>query len=616
VRGVLVGGAAWSAALSISLLVSCSPDKSPLDPSADGGSRGPSAGGAPASAGGASGGTNEGGEAGQGGAPGGAGSTEALECPEGMFGDPELGCSGWATCSAGERVHVAGTSVSDRECEVCPRGTFSTQMNSVDCQTFTTCEKGEFIESSGDERHDQVCGVCEAGTFSGSEDSAECTPCPEGTFAADDGASSCAPWTRCGFGEGIQEEGSDVRDSICVVASASRQFGTTTSDAATSVQVDADGNIYVAGQTDGQLGAEKFGKTDVFVRKYDSGGVELWTLQLGSVESDSLAALALGPDGVVYITGQTLMNFPGQDRLGEIDAYLVKIRPSGEVAWSRQFGTEASDSGSSLTVTSTGDVLVAGKTQGALGDAENQGGSDAFLVRFDGEGTLNWSHQLGTSENDEATGVAYAPSGHVYLAGNVGGILVQGQGGAGVDMFLRRFDPEGVPVWTTQFGSSRNDRLEAIALDQDGNAIVVGEVGGSLPGKTSVGLADWFVRKYGASDAAIKRTHQAGSAALDRAVGVTVGLDGSVVIVGVTDGTLSEQEPFGARDVFVSVWSEDLKTETYVRQLGSEKEDSVFGVSERGAEGGYFVAGTTEGQLPDQNRLGEYDAFLSLIKIP
>ena len=63
-----------------------------------------------------------------------------------------------------------------------------------------------------------------------------------------------------------------------------QQFGTTRSDSAHSVAADGLGNVYVSGQTSGNLGGDNAGSSDAFLSKFDSSGGLLWSQQLGTTE--------------------------------------------------------------------------------------------------------------------------------------------------------------------------------------------------------------------------------------------------------------------------------------------------------------------------------------------
>ncbi|MCH8979561.1 MAG: SBBP repeat-containing protein, partial [Armatimonadetes bacterium] len=79
-------------------------------------------------------------------------------------------------------------------------------------------------------------------------------------------------------------------------------------------------------------------------------------------------------------------------------------------------------------------------------------------------------------------------------AGGTSGTL-PGQTSAGnFDAFVRKYDADGNEVWTRQFGGSGSDRASGISVDASG-VYVAGSTTGTLPGQTSAGSADAFVVK-------------------------------------------------------------------------------------------------------------------------
>ncbi|MGA2796944.1 MAG: SBBP repeat-containing protein, partial [Thermoguttaceae bacterium] len=75
----------------------------------------------------------------------------------------------------------------------------------------------------------------------------------------------------------------------------SRQLGTNVGDYSYSVAVDANGSAFITGTTEGSLGGQNQGTTnvnDVFLAKYNSSGTLAWTRQLGTNSDDYGSAVA------------------------------------------------------------------------------------------------------------------------------------------------------------------------------------------------------------------------------------------------------------------------------------------------------------------------------------
>ena len=83
------------------------------------------------------------------------------------------------------------------------------------------------------------------------------------------------------------------------------QFGTPSGDSGFAVAVDASGNVYVAGSTNGDLGGPNAGLSDGFARKYDPFGTPLWTQQFGTSSGDRISASAADASGNLYVVGET-----------------------------------------------------------------------------------------------------------------------------------------------------------------------------------------------------------------------------------------------------------------------------------------------------------------------
>lgn len=324
-----------------------------------------------------------------------------------------------------------------------------------------------------------------------------------------------------------------------------RQFGTTSTDMAHAVAVDAVGNVLVAGETLGALEGTYQGRGDAFVRKYSPAGEVIWTRQFGTDDIDSVRALAVDGSGNVHLAGYTFGTLEGF-RQGNTDAFVRKYSADGDVVWTRQFGTELQDIASAVAVDAAGNVAVAGYTGGDLG-GPTAGWNDAFLRKYGPAGNELWTVQVGTDVGDAMHGVAYDSSGNIVVAGYTLGTLVEGAPGYG-DAFVSKYDYEGAEIWTRQFGTSSEDRADAIAVDAAGNVLVAGHTYGTLEG-TRQGRSDAFVRRYTA-DGDPDWTSQFGTAAEDEAHAVVVDSRGNVLVAGITRGSL-EGEAFGQEDVFV-----------------------------------------------------------------
>jgi hypothetical protein len=325
-----------------------------------------------------------------------------------------------------------------------------------------------------------------------------------------------------------------------------RQFGTPAIDEILAMAVDATG-IYVAGDTQGTLlpqsGAPQSSAPagpHAFVRKYDLNGTEVWTREFGSGRREEVLAIAAGTRGV-YAAGDTTVAAPPFD-----DGFAAAFGAKGEPVWSRAIGTGSEDRASAIAVHASG-VYVAGATDGALPGQASVGDSDNFLRKYDLDGNEVWTRQFGTAEADEIISIALDDTG-LYLAGTTSGTIAGQPGGGVIDAVVAKYDFNGTPVWTRQFGTPNYDDALGIAAGAQG-VYVGGNTTGGLAGQANAGDSDAFVRKYDAGGRLLW-TRQFGSKGHDELLGIAVDASG-VYAAGVTDGALPGQQSKGSFDAFV-----------------------------------------------------------------
>jgi len=184
--------------------------------------------------------------------------------------------------------------------------------------------------------------------------------------------------------------------------------------------------------------------------------------------------------------------------------------PTGQTSsWTgtKQLGTNASDGGKGVAVDSSGNVYVTGSTTGGLDGNTNAGWNDIVLVKYDSGGAKQWTRQLGTTSNDDGTGVAVDSSGNVYVTGYTEGGLDGNTNAAAVgwtlarphgteDIFLVKYDSGGAKQWTRQLGTNTDDYGFGVAVDSSGNVYVTGSTTGGLDGNTNAGEHDIVLVKY------------------------------------------------------------------------------------------------------------------------
>ena len=276
-----------------------------------------------------------------------------------------------------------------------------------------------------------------------------------------------------------------------------RLLGSSGSEIAHALTTGLDDSIYVGGYStsvalDGQINSGSF---DALLTKYSADGTKAWTQLLGSSSDDRAYALTTGLDGSIYVSGATSGALDGQTSSGGYDAFLTKYSAVGTKAWTKLLGTSGWDEAWALTTGLDGSIYVTGLTYGALDGQINSGGFDAFLTKYSADGTKVWTKLLGSSSLDRAYALTTGLDGSIYVSGYTEGALDGQTNSGGQDAFLTKYNADGTKAWTKLLGTSSYDRASALTTGLDGSIYVSGWTNGALDGQINSGGYDAFLTK-------------------------------------------------------------------------------------------------------------------------
>ncbi len=322
------------------------------------------------------------------------------------------------------------------------------------------------------------------------------------------------------------------------------------------VAIDAAGNVYVAGYTNGGLdGNTLSGTQDLFLTKYSSSGVKLFTKLMGAAGSMTQAfSISIDASGNVYVVGTTTGGLDGNARTGTEDFFVTKFNSSGAKQFTKQMGVVGGVTfGQSVATDASGNVYVSGITSGGLDGNTLTGDQDLFVIKYDSSGAKQFTKQMGTAGIRTIThSVATDNSGNVYVTGNTSGGL-DGNTLTGLsDFFVVKYDGNGTKQFTKQVGvAGRFTEGWSVATDVSGNVYVAGNTTGGLDGNTRAGIKDLYVTKFNSSG--VKQfTKQMGVVGRTTdANKVITDANGNIFLTGYTDGNLDGNTVAGVADLFV-----------------------------------------------------------------
>lgn len=271
-----------------------------------------------------------------------------------------------------------------------------------------------------------------------------------------------------------------------------------------------------------------------------------------------------------------------------------------------------------VAVDGSGNVYVTGyfNSTANIGNtsATSAGFSDIFLAKYNSSGNLLWVQSAGGAFGDIGYDVAIDGNGNVYITGAFQATATFGKntvneaiiGSSGIaDIFLAKYNSNGVFQWVRSAGGAAADRGQAIALDANGSVYVTGNYQGTanfnitpnITTLTSAGMRDIFLAKYD-SNGTFQWVKSAGGASDD--FGIDIGLDnsGKVYITGYYSGTINfgsiSKTAMGDTEIFLTKYDPVTADWVWVQSSGGTGSDYAYCLAVDGS-GNAHIAGNYGG---------------------
>lgn len=273
-----------------------------------------------------------------------------------------------------------------------------------------------------------------------------------------------------------------------------------------SLAIDKDDNIWVSGETRASNFYTKNavynnysgGTADGVICKFSKDGDVIFSTYMGGNSYDALTDIAYNKfNDRIYCTGRSNSdNFPQtsngtpKSRFTEYETpFVIFDNKTNDLVYSSMFGSKTDQNstrvlGYFMKVDKNGDIVMVGYTSswelplGSLNNDENnfKGWYDAFVAKFEPDGTLKWARYLGDAARDYASCFAIDSSNNIIINMITKSIMLSTYGKstaltsyslAGLDNYLVKLSTDGDTIWGGYFGGNGDE-----GYDYDDTAII------------------------------------------------------------------------------------------------------------------------------------------------
>jgi hypothetical protein len=281
-------------------------------------------------------------------------------------------------------------------------------------------------------------------------------------------------------------------DSTGTVIQWQKNLGGSSSEFCESIEETTDGGFILCGQTssnDGDVSGLHCwnppcpfgGIPDIWVVRTDSIGNPLYQKCLGGTDGEEADCIQQTTDGGFILIGFT--NSIDSDVIGNHgnngaeDIWVVKLDTTLNIQWSKCYGGTGAESGSSIQQTLDGGYIMCGWTFVSNdGDVSgNHGLTDAWVVKINSSGVLQWQKCYGGSMEDGANSISSTiDGGYIFTGGtNSNDIQVSGNHGSN-DYWVVKIDSIGGIQWQKCFGGSGDDIAQFVQTTSDNCYLICG----------------------------------------------------------------------------------------------------------------------------------------------
>lgn len=410
------------------------------------------------------------------------------------------------------------------------------------------------------------------------------------------------------------------------------EFGTGTGstggnqgDTLTGVATDPQGNILTAGFTTGSFPgfSNPNGVSQDFVAKFDPAGTQLWLQQFGTPEGDQLSGIAVDTQGNAVVAGETVGAFPGFPNPNHLLQVMVeKLDSSGHQLWLQQFGLSASTAVDGVAVDNQGNVLISGQISPSTDPYQDHlvhlgvllfdsvtptPPLTLYVEKLNGAtGAPEWIQKFGNeSAIDTVSGIAVDSQGNPVLVGTSSGAfpgnIYPSDMNPALPFVLKLNAATGQMVWLQQASTANLPSgyfYNAVAVDSQGNVIVDGQ------GDLQVGGPQPLLFKFSGTNGSEMWEQNFGGVQQALVGGFAVDTDGSILVSGYAPGAFLPSFTAKTDDIFVAKFTAGGQAVS-IQQFGTGKEievgDSLISspvFAATDAQNNTFVGGMTVGAFP------------------
>jgi predicted secreted protein len=292
----------------------------------------------------------------------------------------------------------------------------------------------------------------------------------------------------------------------------------------------------------------------------------LWAQTFGGPNNDEAFDIIKTSDGGYAICGMTESKGKGGR-----DAWVLKLDPNGKLEWEKTYGDKGDEEANAIIQTRDNGYAIVGYTT-----SKGKGKKDIYMVKIDSSGNQQWEGIYGGSKHDIGNGIVQTYDGNYAIVGSTKSV-----GSGNFDIWVLKVDTKGNRIWRKTEWCRGADYGNSIAENpRDSSLVVCGTTYSNANGMSDL----WLIKITREGRREWKKNY--GSINKDNGNHLTIKSTGEYIMSGSTQPKGERYEDFWVVGFTAESWDD------WEKSYGTSRDEAATGSSET-TDGGIIVCGYT-----------------------
>ena len=276
-----------------------------------------------------------------------------------------------------------------------------------------------------------------------------------------------------------------------------KNFGGAGIDCFNAIAEGRNGELIIVGySTSSDLDFINKGGYDSIILKYTKDGELEWVKNFGGSSVDYFNDVIVTSSNEYIVAGESSSKNAPFENKGGCDGVITKYNKNGELIWVNSFGGSLNDFFNSVVETLDDKLIVVGQMSSSDSGLINNGSADVVIIQYNQDGQQEWIKSFGGTGNEDCDKILQDKDGGFIIVGYTNSTDERFINKGSYDMVLVKYDKDGTHQWTRFLGGAGMEYIKDADINNNGDLIIVGYTKSNFGTDTANDKYDALIIRY------------------------------------------------------------------------------------------------------------------------